>query len=70
MMRRALCVLGSILLLSACGPRQTFVCAVDGVDVVDFSAPSRFGRVTVERIEVMGRTDNGKVLLMGCERGR
>jgi hypothetical protein len=58
------------LVLCACGPRQTYVCAVDGVDVVDFQAPARLGRVTVERIEVMGRTDNGRVLLLGCERGR
>jgi hypothetical protein len=62
--------LAACLLLSACGPRATFVCAVDGVDVVDFQAPAKLGRVTVERVEVMGRTDSGKVLVLGCERGK
>jgi hypothetical protein len=54
------------LALAACGPSRSYVCSVEGVDVLDVQAPAQIGRLEVLRIEARLRSRNGRELVAGC----
>lgn len=54
------------LTLAACGPSRSYVCSVEGVDVLDVQAPAQIGRLEVLRIEARLRSRNGRELVAGC----
>lgn len=68
MIGRALLALA--LALTACGGQRTFICAVDGVDVADVSAPAKVGRLELVRLEAYLESESRKAIIVGCERAK
>lgn len=56
--------------LSACGSSRVFICAVDGVDVADISAPAKVGRLELVRLEAYLESESRKAIIVGCERAK
>jgi hypothetical protein len=67
---RAVALLLGLPFAAACGSSRTFVCQVEGVDVLDVSVPAQLGRLEVKRVEAYLESRNGKALVAGCEAAR
>lgn len=69
-MKRALQVIALALGLSACGSSRTFICQIDGVDVLDVRVPAEIGRLEVKRVEAYLESESRKAMIVGCERAK
>jgi len=51
---------------AACGPSRSYVCSVEGVDVLDVQAPAQIGRLEILSIQARLRSRSGRELVAGC----